>query len=209
MLQLRTARTLLLACLLLFAGCAAAPPKAPLNLCSVFDEYPEWYDYAAQSEDKWGTPIHIQMAFIQRESSYVADARPAMEWFLFIPLGRPSSAEGYAQIQDPAWEDYTRANGSLFKSRSDMEDALDFIGWYNDISRKRLGISLWDPYRLYLAYHEGHGGYSRGSYRGKSKLLGVARDVEYRAREYGSQLKSCEARFQCRGWWEVGPLCSK
>lgn len=196
---------MLLAC----AGCATSPPKKPLNLCSVFDEYPEWYDYAKQSEEKWGTPVHIQMAFIQRESSFVSDARPPFEWFLFIPLGRASSAHGFAQIQDPAWEDYTKANGSLFKSRTDMEDALDFIGWYNATSRKRLGLSLWDPYNLYLAYHEGHGGYSRGSYRGKSKLQRVAREVEYRAKEYGAQLKTCEARFRCRGWWEVGPLCSQ
>lgn len=197
---------LLLSCLL--AGCAASPPRTPLDLCAVFDEYPEWYDYAKQSEKKWGTPVQIQMAFIQRESAYVSDARPPYEWFLFIPLGRASSALGYAQIQDPAWEDYTKANGTLFKSRNDMEDALDFIGWYNDISRRRLKISLWDPYNLYLAYHEGHGGYSRGSHRNNSKLKSVAREVEGRAKAYGAQLKQCEARFQCRSWWEIGPFCS-
>lgn len=198
----------ILLCLLL-GGCAATPPKVQTDLCSVFDEYPSWYDYAKSSEDKWGTPAHIQMAFIQRESSFISDAAPPFEWFLFIPLGRPSSAYGYAQIQDPAWEDYQKANGGLFKSRTDMEDALDFIGWYNSVSRQRLGISLWDPYNLYLAYHEGHGGYSRGSYRGKPKLLKVARQVEARAKSYGAQLRQCEERFQCRSWWEVGPFCSR
>ena len=197
---------LLAGCIL--TACAASPPKVQGNLCEIFDEYPDWYDYAKASEKKWGTPAHIQMAFIQRESSFISDAAPPFEWLLFIPLGRPSSAYGYAQIQDPAWEDYTRANGGLFKSRTDMEDALDFIGWYNAISRERLGISLWDPYRLYLAYHEGHGGYQRGSYNAKPKLLKVARQVEAKAETYGAQLRGCEEQFQCRSWYEVGPFCS-
>lgn len=189
------------------SGCVSAPPRETVNICAIFDEYPEWYDYAKASEEKWGTPVHVQMAFVHQESRFVGDARPPMEWLLFIPLGRASSAEGYAQIQDPAWSDYTNETGGLLKSRSDMEDALDFIGWYNNISRDRLGISLWDPKNLYLAYHEGHGGYSRGSYRSKSKLLHVADKVNYRAREYGAQLKRCEARFKCRKWYQFGPFC--
>lgn len=202
-------RQSLLLILLFASGCVSAPPAQVADLCAVFDEYPEWYDYAKASEKQWGTPVHIQMAFVHQESRFVGDAKPPMDWFLFIPLGRASSAEGYAQIQDPAWADYTAATGGLFKSRTDMEDALDFIGWYNHVTRERLGISLWDPKNLYLAYHEGHGGYSRGSYRGNDKLLGVASKVDHRAREYGAQLKRCEERFQCRKWYEFGPFCGQ
>ncbi|HEX7029630.1 MAG TPA: hypothetical protein VF254_03470 [Gammaproteobacteria bacterium] len=200
-------RFTLIACLAAVSGCVLAPPARVGNICAIFDEYPEWYDYAKASEERWGTPVHIQMAFVHQESRFVGDAAPPMEWFLFIPVGRASSAEGYAQIQDPAWSDYTDQTGGLFKSRTDMEDALDFIGWYNHISRERLGISLWDPKNLYLAYHEGHGGYSRGSYRNKDKLLSVANKVDYRAREYGAQLSRCEERFQCRKWYQFGPFC--
>lgn len=192
---------------LLLSGCVSAPPRQTENVCKVFDEYPEWYDYAKASENKWGTPVHIQMAFVHQESRFVGNARPPMDWFLFIPLGRASSAQGYAQIQDPAWSDYTRETGGWLKSRDDIEDALDFIGWYNRTSRDRLGISLWDPKNLYLAYHEGHGGYSRGSHRNKPKLLAVADKVDRRARDFGAQLKSCETRFKCRKWYQFGPFC--
>ncbi|HSH29291.1 MAG TPA: hypothetical protein VK971_05220 [Thiohalobacter sp.] len=191
----------------LLAGCAASPPKQQHDLCAVFDQHPDWYDYAKRSEDKWGVPAHILMAFVRHESSYRHDAKPPFEWFLFIPLGRPSSAEGYAQIQDPAWKDYRRETGGLFKSRSDMEDALDFVGWYNHKSSRLLGISKWDPKNLYLAYHEGHGGYRRGTYRNKKWLLRVADRVDHTAREYGAQLRRCEERFKCRRWYQVGPLC--
>ncbi len=198
---------LLLTCLI--AGCAAPPPRRQENICAVFDQHPDWYDYAKASGKKWGTPAHILMAFVKRESGYRHNAKPPYEWFLFIPLGRKSSAKGYAQIQDPAWEDYTEETGGLFKSRSDLKDALDFIGWYNDKSNKRLGISKWDSKRLYLAYHEGHGGYQRGSYRKKPKVIRVASEVNQLARQYGSQLRQCEHRFKCRKWYQFWPLCRK
>lgn len=190
------------------AGCATAPPKQQHNLCAVFEQYPSWYDYAKASEQKWGVPIHIQMAFVRHESSYREDARPAYEWFLFIPLGRPSSAQGYAQIQDPAWRDYKKETGGLLKSRADMEDALDFVGWYNNKSNKMLGIPKWDAKRLYLAYHEGHGGYRRGTFRNKPALDRIANRVDSTARQYGAQLRRCEDEFKCRRWYQVWPLCS-
>ncbi|MFQ5540490.1 MAG: transglycosylase SLT domain-containing protein [Candidatus Binatia bacterium] len=193
----------------LIAGCAVSPPSRQENICAVFDQFPDWYDYAKASEAKWGTPTHILMAFIKRESSYRNDAKPPYDWFLFIPLGRKSSAKGYAQVQDPTWEDYTDETGGLFKSRSDINDALDFIGWYNNKSNQRLGISKWDPKRLYLAYHEGHGGYQRKSYEKKPKVLRTANEVNRLAREYGKQLRRCEHRFKCRKWYQFWPLCRK
>jgi hypothetical protein len=191
----------------LMAGCASAPPKKQDNLCAIFDQYPEWYDAATESRDKWGTPPHILMAFVKQESAFRHDAKPPRDWFLFIPLGRKSSAEGYAQAKDEAWEEYEDETGGFFKSRSDMEDALDFIGWYNYKSNKYLGISKWDPKRMYLAYHEGRGGYSRGSYKRKPDIVRIADRVDQQAKEYGAQLRQCEDRFKCRHWYQVWPLC--
>ena len=204
----RPFRLVLALALFVLVGCATTPPKQQDNLCAVFKQYPDWYDYAKASERKWGVPIPIQLAFVRHESSYREDAKPPYEWFLFIPLGRPSSATGYAQIQDPAWRDYKNETGGLFKSRSDMEDALDFIGWYNNKSNKILGISKSDAKRLYLAYHEGHGGYKRGTYRNKPELNRIANRVDSTARQYGAQLRRCEDQFKCRKWYQVWPLCS-
>lgn len=200
-------RFLCTALVLILAGCAPVPPREQHDLCAIFDQHPEWYDYARAAEERWGVPAHILMAFVRHESAYRHDARPPYEWLLFIPMGRASSARGYAQILDPAWQDYTRENRGFFKSRSDMEDALDFIGWYNHKSSALLGISVWDPKRLYLAYHEGHTGYRRGSYRHKPDLIGFAERVDWTAREYGAQLRRCDDRFRCRKWHQFWPLC--
>ena len=208
---LKNIRTLigLLITLCLGFGCVTTPPRQQHNICSVFDQHPTWYDYAQQSAQTWGTPAQILMAFVRHESSYKENAKPAFKWFLFIPLGRPSSATGYAQAQDPVWKEYEAERGSLFRSRSDMEDALDFIGWYNHKSNKQLGLSKWNTRELYLAYHEGRGGYKRGSYKKKPKLLKVADKVASTADKYGQQLKRCESRFQCRHWYQFWPFCSR
>ena len=183
---------LVLLVILGIVGCSSAPPQSPEHLCAIFDEYPGWYDAAKESEDRWGTPAHILMSFVKQESAFVHDAKPPRDWFLIIPLGRPSSAEGYAQAQDAAWDEYQDENGGLFKSRSDIDDALDFIGWYNNKSSQALGISKWDPKNMYLAYHEGRGGYARGSYKSKPEVVRIAERVDGQARKYGAQLRQCE-----------------
>jgi hypothetical protein len=58
-------------------------------------------------------------------------------------------------------------------------------------SYERNGITLGDTRDQYLAYHEGHTGYARGSYNQKSWLLNVASDVDARANLYQAQLAGC------------------
>jgi len=190
------------------AGCATTPPAQQENICQVFRDQPRWYDHARASERRWGTSIAIQMAFMQQESSFRARVRPERKRILgFIPGRRPSSARGFAQAQDPAWQDYQAASGNRFARRSNFADASDFIGWYNDISNSRLGIAKNDPFNLYLAYHDGHTGYQRGGWRNNSTLQNIARRVEQRSIEYTAQLRECEAQFRCRRAWQFWPLC--
>ena len=192
---------------LLLAACAKPTPHGQSDICTVFDQFPDWYDYARASAKKWGTPIPIQMAFIRHESSFRSHAKPPIEWFWFIPLGRPSSAKGYAQAQDPVWGEYQAERGRLFRSRSDMEDALDFIGWYNHKTWRELRISRGDAYHLYLAYHEGRGGYRRGTWKKKPAVQQAAKRVADTASQYKKQLARCESHYRCDAWYQIWPFC--
>ncbi|WP_083007293.1 transglycosylase SLT domain-containing protein [Halomonas sp. GT] len=207
-----TLRLLIALCaVLVVSGCATFAPNPPedqSNICEIFREQPSWYDYAQESEDKWGTPIATQMSFIQQESSFRSHVRPDRKYYLgFIPGPRPSSAKGYAQAQDPVWEEYEDQAGSLFARRTHMKHATDFIGWYNHRSQQQAGISLSNPEHLYYAYHEGAGGYQRGSYRSKPHVLRAGSQVATRANRYQAQLNACEAEFQCRKFYQVWPFC--
>lgn len=186
---------------LMLTGCATAPPKQQNNICEIFREKPSWYEDALAMQEQWGTPINVAMAFVKQESSFRHDAKPPKDYLLgFIPWGRVSSAYGYAQAQDPAWEDFqdaTRTGGS----RSNFDDSLMFIGWYTTETRRQLGISLWDPYNQYLAYHEGRGGYKRKTYNAKPSLKRVARKVEKQAKDYGWQLKQCRQELEDNRSW--------
>ena len=188
--------------LLLLAGCTTSPPSNVNDLCDIFEEKGGWYEDARDAQEAWGSPIPVMMAIMHQESRFRAKARPPRKKiFGFIPGPRPSDAYGYSQAKKSTWKAYKRSAGAYGADRDDFHDAIDFIGWYNAQSHRRNGISRRDPYRLYLAYHEGHGGYNRGSYRDKQWLQGVARKVQRRAGSYQQQLDGCEQELQDDGWF--------
>ena len=105
-----------------------------------------------------------------------------------------SSAYGYAQALEGTWDDYRRSTGRRGADRDDFADSSDFIGWYMHGANRVNGVAMHDAYNQYLAYHEGKAGFARGTYRAKSWLPEVARDVEAWAVVYDQQLRSCPAR---------------
>ena len=190
----------LLAFSLLLSACSTAPPKNINDVCDIYDEYYDWYNASKEVKKKYGIPEAVTMAFIHQESKFVGDNRPPRKWYLWIiPGPRPSTAYGYAQALDTTWEGYMKATGNWGADRDDFEDAVDFIGWYNAQTIKRTGIKAHDAYRLYLAYHEGAGGYLRGTYKNKRWLIDVARKVERRAKVYQQQLVACREDLES-GW---------
>jgi len=185
----------------ILSACSTTPPKDINNSCEIFFEKDDWYDDAKASYKRWGVPIHVQLAIIHQESSFKHDAETEMEYFLWIiPIGRKSSAYGYAQVKDETWDWYAKSTRNWGADRDDFEDAVNFIGWYGKMSYDTLKISKWDAKNQYLAYHEGHGGFKRKTYMKKPWLIKVADKVDKRARTYSAQLKTCQAELES-GWW--------
>ncbi len=201
-----SARLLLVVALLGLAACTTAPPSDLDNLCSIFREKDGWYDDARASQKRWGGDIAVLMAFVHQESRFVARAKPPRRKILWvIPGPRPSDSYGYSQALESTWDAYKRSAGRYRANRAHFDDAVDFIGWYNHQSFLRSQIPKTDAYRLYLAYHEGHGGYNRATYRNKTWLQAVARKVADRADLYRGQLAACESSLRRRrglfGWF--------
>lgn len=187
---------LILGFLLLSACATLPPPQAVHNVCQIFRQYPSWYQDSLRAQMRWQIPIHVQMAIMHQESKFQADAKPPYQFFLgIIPLGRPSTAYGYSQALDSTWDLYRRSTGHYFASRQDFSDAVDFIGWYANNANVRAKIPRTDAYRLYLAYHEGVGGYMQQSYLRKPWLMRVAHKVSAQAAIYQAQLATCRGRF--------------
>lgn len=180
---------------LLVASCGGGPQTAPRDLdnaCTILKERPDYLRAFRATERKWGVPIHVQMATIHQESKFVADARTPFKYVLgVIPMGRQSSAFGYSQALDATWDEYLESEGRWRAKRDEIRDASDFMGWYMNLTRDRNGVSLHDARNQYLAYHEGHTGFSRQSYNSKAWLVGVAGKVNSRAKLYERQIAGC------------------
>lgn len=187
-------KVLRLGVLLLLVSCGGnnSAPRNLENACDILDERPKYHDAMVRAQQRWGVPIHVQMATIYQESKFIGNARTPHKFALgIIPMGRQSSAYGYSQALDGTWDDYREATGERGARRNQFDDAVDFMGWYMDQSEKKLGISKWDAASQYLAYHEGRAGYQRGSHLEKAWLMRVASEVGQRAELYQNQLIVC------------------
>lgn len=177
------------------AACGSSNYSAPKNLdnaCSIVDQRPSYLSAMQRTENRWGVPVAVQMATIYQESKFIGNARTPHEYALgVIPTGRVSSAYGYSQALDGTWAEYKRERGGFGARRDDIRDATDFMGWYFEKTRADLGIPLTDARHQYLAYHEGRTGYRRGSFRQKSWLMRVSKEVADRAVMYDTQLRAC------------------
>jgi len=189
----------LLAVAFLLTACGGGREfSAPRNLedaCAIVSERPHYFSAMRDAERRWNVPVPVQMAIIHAESRFIGDARTPRRYAAgVIPIGRQSSAFGYSQALDGTWEEYQQSTRNRRAERDDIRDATDFIGWYASNALERNGIQPTDAANLYLAYHEGHTGSQRGSYRAKPWLVSLSRRVGERAIMYDQQLRGCGRR---------------
>ncbi|GMG84770.1 transglycosylase SLT domain-containing protein [Paralimibaculum aggregatum] len=167
-------------------------PRAQDDACAIFAERPGWQEATRAAALRWGVPVELQLAIIWRESSFRAAVRPPNTYAMgVIPTGRPSTAFGYAQAIDGTWEWYVRETGNRDADRTDFADAADFVGWYASRTMKVNEIGPFDAYNHYLAYHEGHTGFRKGTWRDKAWLQDAARAVAAQAARYRGQITAC------------------
>ena len=172
-------------------GCSSIPANTT-NSCSIFNERYLWYKYTKKVEQKWGTPIYIQLAIIKMESDFDWLAKPARKKiFKVIPYKRPSSSFGYSQAVKGTWELYKRETGNKLATRVRFKDSVDFIGWYTNKSESILKISKKDAFKQYLAYHEGWGNFKY--YKKNKRVIKLAKKVEKQSQIYKKQLSKCKS----------------
>ncbi len=182
-------KLLLLFLFFLISSCSSIP-KNTADGCSIFSEKYLWYKHAKKTEQKWGTPIYIQLAIIKMESDFDWLAKPERQKiFKVIPYKRPSSSFGYSQAVKSTWKQYKEETNNKLATRTRFKDSVDFIGWYTNKTEKILKISKKDAFRQYIAYHEGWGNYK--NYKKNQKIILLAKKVEKQSEKYKNQLLKC------------------
>ena len=174
----------------MIAGCSSITTNTA-NSCSIFNERYLWYKHTKKVEQKWGTPIYIQLAIIKMESDFDWLAKPSRQKiFKVIPYKRPSSSFGYSQAVKGTWKQYKKETGNNLATRVRFKDSVDFIGWYTNKTESILKISKKDAFKQYLAYHEGWGNFK--NYKQKNKVIKLAKKVEKQSNIYKKQLLECK-----------------
>ena len=186
----------ILICLLFLSSCTSIP-KNTSDGCSIFSERYLWYKHAKKTEQKWGTPIYLQLAIIKMESDFDWLAKPKRhKIFKVIPYRRASSSLGYSQAIKGTWKQYKNETGNKLATRTRFKDSVDFIGWYTNKSEKILKISKKDSFRQYIAYHEGWGNYK--NYKNNQKVILLAKKVQKQSNKYKTQLNNCKNSLTTR-----------
>ena len=182
---------LFLSFFLFLLNCSSIP-KNTSSGWSIFSERYFWYKHAKKTEEKWGTPMHIQLAFIKFESDFHWLAKPKRQkLFKIIPFKRPSSSFGYSQAVKGTWKQYKKETGNNLATRVRFKDSVDFIGWYTNKTESILKISKKDAFKQYLAYHEGWGNFK--NYKSNQKVISLAKKVEKQSNIYKNQLLKCKS----------------
>ena len=187
-------RNIFLILLTISISASSSIPQNTSNSCSIFNERYMWYKHTKKTEEKWGTPIYIQLAIIKMESDFDWLAKPARQKiFKIIPFKRPSSSFGYSQAVKGTWEQYKNETGNKLARRTRFKDSVDFIGWYTNKTESILKISKKDAFRQYLAYHEGWSDYK--NYKNNQKVIVLAQKVKKQSNKYKAQLQDCQKRL--------------
>ena len=178
--------------ILFILNACSSIPNNTADGCSIFNERYLWYKHTKKVEQKWGTPIYVQLAIIKMESDFDWLAKPARQKiFKVIPYKRPSSSFGYSQAVKGTWEQYKKETGNNLATRVRFKDSVDFIGWYTNKTESILKISKNDAFKQYLAYHEGWGNFK--NYKKNKKVIKLAKKVQKQSSIYKKQLINCKS----------------
>ena len=176
----------------LIVSCSTVP-RYPQNACKIFGENYLWYKSAKKSSETYGAPVHIILAFVNKESGFNRWARPKRtKLFKVVPYKRPSSSLGYSQAVKKTWELYKTETDNPIALRTRFKDSVMFIGWYINKTNKINKIPLNDSYRQYLNYYLGWGNYAKQVYKTDKKAIIFAKSVEKQSKIYKSQLRECQ-----------------
>jgi len=186
-------RNLIYFIIFFFLVSCSSVPKYPSNACKIFGERYLWYKHVKKSSKKYGAPVHIILAFVNKESGFNRWAKPKRtKLFKIVPYKRPSSSFGYSQAVKKTWELYKTETGNTLALRTRFKDSVMFIGWYMNKTNKINKIPLSDSYRQYLNYYLGWGNYAQKVYKTDKKAIIFAKSVKTQSNIYRKQLKSCK-----------------
>jgi len=164
--------------LMMLSGCTKVETLLPVieeqptsDFCEALKSNNAWLDGAVAAESRWGMPIYVSLAELN------------------LKIGTESSR--YVAPVEGDWEQYRIATEAWDADPSDVESALDFIGWHGRLAVERNQLRMEQAGQLYLASRLGHGGLLRLQEISDAVLIRQSEQVDQLAAQYRDQLKFC------------------
>ena len=165
-------RNLIYFIIFFFLVSCSSVPKYPSNACKIFGERYLWYKHVKKRTKKYGAPVHVILAIVNKESGFNRWAKPKRTKLVKEkPYKSPSSSFGYSQAVKKTWELYKTETNNPLALRTRFKDSVMFIGWYINKTNKINKIPLSDSYRQYLNYYLGWGNYAKKTYKTDKKAI--------------------------------------
>ena len=93
-------KIILILILFILSACSSIP-KNTQNSCAIFEERYLWYKHAKASYEKWGAPIHLQLAFVKKESDFNWLAKPPRKKLFKVTLSIEKPPHNHSTIPTP------------------------------------------------------------------------------------------------------------
>ncbi|NVK42635.1 MAG: hypothetical protein HWE39_15445 [Oceanospirillaceae bacterium] len=171
----------------LLSGCAMlspgeAQPEPEPATCELLADHGELRLAVQDARANWGLPPQLALALLEP------------------PLGRDKRR--HVLPYGNAWDEYRIATGNWSAETSDLDDAVDFLGWNAERNRKLLNLKWSQTEAFYLAYRLGPGAYNQGVHKGIWLEQEAVRVAE-RADGYATDLTQCPELVQPNTWeWQ-------
>lgn len=163
-------------------GCFGSGAKhVEPDICELLDENDEWLKPLANAQANYGTPVSLTLALLEQ------------------PLSEFDKAHVLPRTAD--WDEYRVRTENWAASPRNIEDAVDFIGWFSQESIKRNKLSWSNVSAHYLSYRLGHGGYHRYDAEKYPELKMKADKIQQQSHKWQQSLKRCQLQWRDESWF--------
>jgi len=166
---------------LLLSGCFGSSTKQQLQICDELDANDEWIEPAVNAQQKYGTPLALSLSLLE------------------LPLSKLEKKHVRPRMSD--WDEYRIRSERWDAVPSNPQDAVDFIGWFTQLSQKRNSLAWHEAGEHYLALRLGHGGYHRFDATKYPELSQQAKGIDARSKRWSKELAACKHQWQGESWF--------
>lgn len=156
------------------SGCISSvirQPEVSDTICDILEQNEDWLEPVQISKENYGTPIWLSLALLE----------PPLSDF----------DKKHIRPRESDWQEYRVQNENWDASPDNIDDAVDFIGWFTARNIKLNQLNWENTYEHYLSLRLGQSQYRYIDTANYPNLIKQAKNIARRARRWQHELPAC------------------